>query len=918
MAVGIMMSTAILPIKAQTTIDTLRWWNLNEYSETTLTNLATDTKNWKPMSKNGVLQRYANNVTTDGKTLKANGTIIKELDGLLVGAGISAGSLLLRHNMGETQNGMQMQNVAPITINNLKAGNTLVVNIKSSSKNSAGIASVTNLNGDCGEGTYPTTSFKRYEFKVVADGSVSFKNSGGVVVKSIGVININEDTRQQVAAPKINVDGNIITITSGTPDAKIFYSLVDHGTVMDYAQTYESAFLLNRPCNIKAIAVRDDMKDSETSKVFADVPYEFAYAGKPFTLAPEQLTRGFIATETSTGMLISWRRFGDDRAISFKVYRNGNNLVYSGNGLEKTNILDKAGKPTDIYTLEVAEGNVTIETATAIMLKGGKLEIPLNRPASGTTESGNFEYIPGDCMVADVDGDKEYEIVMKWDPSNRKDNSESGYTGNTLIDCYRISGEHLWRIDLGKNIRSGAHYTQPIVYDLDGDGRAEVACKTAPGTIDGKGKYVIMNNDDPNADYRGTAGGKSGMVISGPEYLTVFNGLTGEQLATVAYNPPRNITDAWGDAYGNRSERYLACLAYLDGKHPSMVFCRGYYTAAYLWAVDFNGTSLTTRWLHASTTPDFGAYGEGAHAISVADVDGDLCDEIIYGACAIDNDGQLMYRTGLGHGDAMHVGDFMPDRKGLEVMMVHEDLGAIYGVEMHDAMTGEILSGYKTGSDVGRGLCADVDADARGCEYWSTADNGVYDIYGNQISTKRPTVNFRTYWDGDVQEEFCETGEIKKWNGRSSSAKSLVNFSSKYGAGTNVIKYTPCLQADIFGDWREEVIYYDEATKSKLWIFSTPYECHFSVPTLMHDHHYRMATVWQMAAYNQPPHLSYYLPDYVDQLASGIHEIPTDKSTSNHQVRYYNLQGIEVEVPQNGIYIIDDNNEKRKINFRAQ
>lgn len=894
----------ILPaaLKAQVVIDTVRWWSFTSFSEKTVTNLAADTRLWEEGIKSGKLIRYMNKVTTDGKTLTANGEIISELEGILIGKGITAGSFLLRHNMG-SDNGVQMQQSVPVTVSDVKAGQTLVVTLKSSSKNNVGISAVNNLEGEYGEPTYTPNAFKTYTFEVKEDGTASFTNSGGIVIQSIGLLSISEDTRPQAEKPGIHMEGNRITLSSSTEGATIYYSIVDHGKVMDYAREYTEPFTINRSCRLRAIATRIDMQDSEVTEQLVEIPLVMPFAGRPFELDPEPLNRGAIATYTSSGMLVSWRWLITDPAgMTFNVYRNGES-VNATPLAGKTNCLDTSGKGTDTYTVDVLVNGNVVETATAINLSGGYLDIPLNRPASGTTESGDFEYIPGDCMVADVDADGEYEMVMKWDPSNQQDNSLSGFTGNVLIDCYRMTGEQLWRIDLGKNIRAGAHYTQLMVYDLDGDGRAEVACKTAPGTIDGKGEYVLLGNDDPQADYRNFSGSKTGGVIDGPEYLTVFSGLTGEELATVPYQPDYDVIDNWGDSYGNRSERYLACVAYLDGEHPSLVMCRGYYSAAFLWAVDFDGTNLSTRWLHSSIGPELGAYGEGAHSISVADVDGDLRDEIIYGACAIDDDGTIIYRTGLGHGDAMHVGDHDPDRPGLEVMMVHEEENAKYGVEMHDALTGEIISGYYTGTDVGRGLCADVDASSRGAEYWSTADNGVYAVDGGKIGSKRPSVNFRTYWDGDVQEEFCETGKIEKLTNRT-SISALVNFSSKYGAGTNLIKYTPCLQADIFGDWREEVVYYDNATKSHLMIFSTPYSTTVGVPTLMHDHHYRMATVWQTSAYNQPPHLSYFLPDYVKYLEEQAASIGGDEMQAEVLVvRYFNLLGQETARPEGRVYI---------------
>jgi hypothetical protein len=414
-----------------------------------------------------------------------------------------------------------------------------------------------------------------------------------------------------------------------------------------------------------------------------------------------------------------------------------------------------------------------------------------------------------------------------------------------------------------------------------------------------------MGSDDPTAIYINSRG----HIISGPEYLTVFSGLTGEELATTAYQPARSVQayndGGWGDNYGNRSERYNSCVAFLDGEHPSIVFDRGYYTASYLWAVDFDGKQLTTRWLHSSDKGGEGIYGEGAHSIQVADVDGDLHDEIIFGAAVVDDDGTPIYRTSLGHGDALHVGDFVPDLDGLEVMMVHESTTATYGEEMHEALTGRHLAGKFVGKDVGRGMCADIDEQARGAEFW--ASDYVYDWQDNVISTKRPHENFRTYWDGDLYEELTECGIIEKYAGRNKSLTTLVDMPSKYGAGTNVIKYRPCLQADIFGDWREEQIYYDGKNFNELWIFSTPYETSYRVPTLMQDHHYRMATIWQQSSYNQPPHLSYFLPDYVKSLTNGIEEITNNEhqTTNNADAPIYNIAGQRVNNGYKGIIVTE-------------
>ncbi|MBQ7238645.1 MAG: chitobiase/beta-hexosaminidase C-terminal domain-containing protein [Bacteroidales bacterium] len=900
------------PLCMAQTYDTLQYWPLTTYSEVTLSNLASDASHWTMNSKGG---RYQNAVATDGELLQAQGTIIAETDGIYFESGIAAGQLLLCFNRGTSGNGIQTQAAKSITLKGLRAGQYVSFELRSSSSSNNGIAAINNLTGDYGPDTYTGPDFKKFTYRVQADGNVSWTNTAGVIYRNLTVYADITEYHGQVEAPQIAYSGapnHEVTLSTATEGANILYTLVNHGTIQDYPVTYTGPFTLTHKVRLRAQAFKEGMMESEVTEQVIDVPLVMPFEGRPFVLDPEPLTRGAIATKTDNGYLVNWRRLIDDpRGTTFRVYRNG--TLISGTNFMNTNLLDKAGTATALYEVETWSQGVLASKDTALMLDKSYWDIPLDRPAGGTTPSGNYVYVPGDCMVADVDGDQEYEIVMKWDPSTphwsnskmvlvndtvdtagQKDNSLSGYTGPVIIDCYELQPSQdeqhrKWRIQLGKNIRAGAHYTQLMVYDLDGDGKAEVACKTAPGTIDGAGNYVLLEGDDPNADYRTEVGSKKGVVIDGPEYLTVFNGETGAQIATTHFLPPRDVVSYWGDSYGNRSERYLGCVAYLGNKKTltdgterpvcSLVMGRGYYTSAFLWAVDFDGKELQTRWLHSSTAAGYGAFGEGAHSQSVADVDGDGYDEIIFGSCTIDHDGNLLYRTGLGHGDALHVGDFLPDRAGLEVMMVHEESSAAYGTEMRDALTGEHLSGTYAGSDIGRGLIADIDATSRGAEYWSTQSNNVYSAEGVSLSTKRPTVNFRTYWDGDLQEELTEKGAITKWTGRTSSIKTLVDMVAKYDIGVNLIKFTPCLQADIFGDWREEQIYYDDDTFSHLKIFSTTYPSDYSIPTLMHDHQYRMATVWQTSAYNQPPHLSYFLPDYVKALqeeAAAIQEIASE------------------------------------------
>lgn len=587
----------------------------------------------------------------------------------------------------------------------------------------------------------------------------------------------------------------------------------------------------------------------------------------------EPLDRGLVAVKCDSGVFISWRLLGyEDPQTLFNLYRNGekiNDQPLSG----ATCLTDAAGTPADSYTVKRLEnGEETSASKPAAPWNKPYLTLQLNRPPLDTAVVGMVQrrerrwgfgrerfsgYLPNDCSVGDLDGDGAYDLVVKWN-ARAQDNAHAGTTDPVLLDAYKLDGTHLWRIDLGVNIRAGAHYTQLMVYDLDGDGKAEVVCKTAPGTKDGQGKNVVLGSDDPNADYRN----ENGYVISGPEYLTVFSGATGAEVATIPYNPPRgsDMRRVWGDDKGNRVDRFLACIAYLDGVHPSVVMCRGYYTRAVLAAYDFDGQTLRERWVYDSGSErdtKNTAYGQGNHSIAPGDVDGDGFDEITYGGACIDHNGTLLYSTGLGHGDAHHLADLDPDRPGLEFFDVHETKPSPAGVELRDARTGELLFGRPTSVDVGRGLAADIDPAHRGFEFWSSASDSVYSIKGEVIATKKPSVNFRIYWDGDLQDELLDGTKLDKWDG--SRAVRLVNFADWGARSINGTKQNPCLSADLFGDWREEVVLYNGDDPSRLMIFTTTIPTDHRMATPMHDHLYRLGVAAQNVAYNQPPHLGKYV-----------------------------------------------------------
>ena len=586
----------------------------------------------------------------------------------------------------------------------------------------------------------------------------------------------------------------------------------------------------------------------------------------------ENLGRGVVAIrQNATDVYVGWRLSGTDpSSVAFNLYRaTGGGPAIQLNAApitDSTNYVDTNADLTqsNSYYVRPVVNGVERAPSAAFTLPAGAavqqyLNVPLQIPAGGTTPDGvAYTYSANDASVGDLDGDGEYEIILKWDPSNSKDNSQSGYTGNVYLDAYKLNGTRLWRIDLGRNIRAGAHYTQFMVYDLDGDGKAEVACKTADATVDGVGTVI----GNAGADFRNS----SGYILSGPEFLTVFNGLTGAALATVNYDTPRGTVSSWGDSYGNRVDRFLAGIAYLDGKRPSLVMARGYYTRAYVAAWNWRDGQLSKVWAfdtgHTGTSNPNSAYrGQGSHALTIGDVDGDGRDEITYGAAAIDDDGTGLYSTGLGHGDALHMSDMDPDRPGQEVYMVHEE-PASYGAngsEFRDARTGELIFGVSgEGADVGRGVAFDIDPTHRGYEMWSSR-GGLWSSKGYQISTTRPSqMNFAIWWDADLLREIEDGTTISKWNWTTRTSNTLLSPAGL--SSNNSTKSTPSLLADMLGDWREEVIW-RTADNTALRIYTTTIPATNRIYTLMHDHQYRVAVAWQNTAYNQPPHPSFYLGD---------------------------------------------------------
>ncbi|WP_245971216.1 rhamnogalacturonan lyase [Sphingobacterium puteale] len=570
----------------------------------------------------------------------------------------------------------------------------------------------------------------------------------------------------------------------------------------------------------------------------------------------EFLDRGMVGVKTTeNSVFLSWRLLGtDDFDTAFAIYRQ------EGNGIHKklnnapltkgTNFLDDhVDLSKDVtYTLDLVSGGKEKEVAKLTLSKDQKVQQYLNIPLR--TPKG---YTPGDVSVGDLDGDGTYELIVHQTGVGH-DNAHNGITSEPIFQAYKLDGTFLWEINLGKNIREGAHYTQFMVYDLDSDGRAELVCKTADGTKDALG-HVIGN---PKADWRDTVSSSRtvGRILKGPEYLTVFDGLTGKAISTVDYLPERGDLRSWGDTNANRSDRFLACVAYLDGIHPSVVMTRGYYERTALAAWDFKDKKLVSRWVFDSKVRQDPYSGQGYHNLTVADVDQDGKDEIVFGSMVIDDNGKGLYSTGLGHGDALHVSDLDPERPGLEIFGIHELKGGRkgIGVALLDAKTGDILFQSAIDQDIPRGVAANIDPDHKGAYLWWLGSKDMYDTEGNIIGRAPRSTNFLIWWDADLSRELLNSNYIEKYQ----NGKTERIFTATGSSSINGSKSTPNLSADIFGDWREELVLRSEDNQN-LRIYTTTIPTEQRVYTLMHDPQYRLSIAWQNVGYNQPPHVGYYL-----------------------------------------------------------
>ncbi len=621
------------------------------------------------------------------------------------------------------------------------------------------------------------------------------------------------------------------------------------------------------------------------SGIYAQPRYDMDHISR------EKLDRGVVAFRYGQHVVVSWRTLTSDAVGQpYDIYRNGvklNKVPLTKGGTFFTD--DQPPSGNVVY--EVRGGGKDGRYVLNADAPEGYIPVRLQKPADGTTPDGrSFGYMANDASVGDVDGDGQYEIILKWDPTNAHDNAHDGFTGSTLFDCYRLDGTLLWRIDMGINIRSGAHYVPFVVYDFDGDGKAELMVRTADGTRDGQGKVIgdsladyrhrpVADTQQPTPEqewgrYNRQGRPMTGRILKGPDFITVFNGMTGAAMDTQPYNPQRGDPLDWGDSYANRSDRLLAAVGYFGNK-PSAIFCRGYYTRSVLAAWDWDGKHLSNRWTFDTNQPEWASYaGQGNHNLRVADVDGDGMDEITYGSMAVDHDGRGLYNTGMGHGDAIHLMAFDPQSTELQVWDCHENRRD--GSDLRNARTGEVIFQIPSNSDVGRAMAADIDPTNPGVEMWSSDSHGIRNIKGEVVNNAQDpedpqhqqhlrlgrrhlSVNFGIWWDGDLLRELLDRETVSKYDWVNKTVQDIVRFDGiRFNNGS---KSNPCLAADIIGDWREEVIARTPDSE-ELRIFISPIPTDYRINCLMEDIPYRLSTAAQNVGYNQPSEPGFYLgPD---------------------------------------------------------
>ena len=643
----------------------------------------------------------------------------------------------------------------------------------------------------------------------------------------------------------------------------------------------------------------------------------------------DNLGRGLVVLKAYNSNYLSWRKLGTEYYdVTYNVYRN-NTLIASG--LTVTSYRDSNSSESNTYQIEAVKNNATsLGLCNAVSpwpgyvytnngTSNAYLDLTLAAVYDRNGNEVTSHYEPNDAEFADLDGDGELEMIIKrLNTVDAAGVSTGTYTSNgieifniypnnskefVVLDAYDINWQTgaatlMWRIDCGPNmVSSNSTEINIIAFDWwQKDGKAEVVLRGADNMIvyGNDGRTRLYTIGDMNANTRqnwmshrqsdGTNIASMAYTNSGAEYLLYLNGETGELYQQMDYPLKRleegetDLGAAWGDGYGHRSSKYFFGAPYLNGQEPTLFMARGIYTRHKMMVMYLDYQNRWVQlWTWNNNTSGSPWYGQGYHNFIIADVDEDGRDEIVYGSMVIDDNFQGLSTTGLGHGDAEHVTDLDPWRKGLEFFGCNEDNPAM---NYRNATTSEIYVRYTASGDDGRCLAGNFRNDYPGSQlksstmsdWLSAAKDITIDNTRNMTvdNTKNLTedkynhhLNFRIYWDGDLCSEVFDSGgsgggagTITK-PGQTEGALGSRQANLTGSSTNNGTKNNSCFQGDLIGDWREEVVMRLNANAVR--IFSSNINTNYALPTLWHDHQYRQAMVWQMMAYNQPPHLSYFL-----------------------------------------------------------